>query len=102
MVVCQFDVLFLKQLFFVYVNELQCSKEHTYKTSYTRYKLELILFHVRNITMIGWFGWGACMNISSSSSVSAGSGGRGGGSSPPGSGGRGGAISVLTCTFVNN
>lgn len=44
--------------------------------------------------MIGWLGCGACMNISSSSSVSAGGGGRGGAISPPGSGGRGGATSV--------
>lgn len=44
-------------------------------------------------TIMGWLGWGACINISSSSSVSGG-GGLGGANSPPGSGGRGGAISV--------
>lgn len=43
--------------------------------------------------MIGWLGWGACRNISSSSSVSGG-GGLGGANSPSGRGGLGGALSI--------
>ena len=42
------------------------------------------------LTMMGWLGLGAFINMSSSSSVSGG-GGRGGAWSPPGGGGRGGA-----------
>lgn len=46
-----------------------------------------------SLTIIGWLGWGACINISSSSSVSGG-GGLGGGILLPGKGGRGGTTSI--------